>query len=73
MLWYITFVLFYMCIGRGSGFSVVDGSLPSTNSPLGIGPLQHEPYLLRGLRDQPTLTRAPGQSGSQVKVNHIIH
>ena len=45
---------------------MVDGSLPSTNSPLGIGPLQHEPYLLRGLRDQPTLTKAPGQSGSQV-------
>ena len=54
------------CVGRGSGFSLGDGSMPSTNSPLGIGPLQHEPYLLRGLRDQPVLTKAPGQSGSKV-------
>ena len=56
-------------VGHGSGFSLGGGSLSSVNSPLGIGPLQHEPYLLRGLRDQPTLTRAPGQSGSQVHVH----
>ena len=62
-----------MYIGRGSGFSLRDGSLPSVNSPPGIGPLQHEPYLLRGLRDQPTLTRAPGQSGSQVQAQVDIH
>lgn len=60
----------YDIVGRGSGFSLGDGSIPSADSPLGKGPLQHEPYLLRGLRDQPTLTKAPGQSGSQVD-SHI--
>lgn len=53
--------------GHASSYSVGGSMTPTGSPPLGIGPLQHQPYILRGLRDQPTLTKAYGQAGSQVR------
>ena len=54
--------------GHTSSYSVGGPLTPTGSPPLGIGPLQHQPYILRGLRDQPTLTKAAGHAGSQVGV-----
>jgi len=54
--------------GHTSSYSVGGQLTPTGSPPLGIGPLRHQPYILRGLRDQPTLTKAAGHAGSQVGV-----
>lgn len=46
---------------------MTDGTLTPTEPNLGeLGSPREQPYILRGLRDPPTLTRAAGQSGSKV-------
>lgn len=51
--------------GHDSAFSMEDSTLTPTEPALGEGSPQEQPYLLRGVRDPPTLTRASGQSGSK--------
>ena len=63
---YVVYCSHLHSAGHGSSYSVGGSMTPTGSPPLGIGPLQHQPYILRGLRDQPTLTKAYGQAGSQV-------
>lgn len=60
-------------IGHDSAYSLVDNTLTPTESPLGEGNHPEEPYLLRGLKDPPTLTTALGQSGSKVTLKHTMY
>ena len=48
-------------------YSLRDDSLTPTEPALGEGSRQEQPYVVRGLRDPPTLTKAAGQSGSKVQ------
>lgn len=47
-------------------YSLGDSTLTPTEPALGEGSQQEQPYIVRGLRDPPTLTKAAGQSGSKV-------
>ena len=53
--------------GHDSVYSLGDSTLTPTEPALGEDSQQEQPYIVRGLRDQPTLTKAAGQSGSKVQ------
>ena len=53
--------------GHDSVYSLRDDTLTPTEPAL-EGSRQEQPYVVRGLRDPPTLTKAAGQSGSKVRL-----
>ncbi len=53
-------------VGRRSINYALDVSLPPLADTEDSAFLHHQPYLLRGLRDPTTLTKAPGPSGAKV-------
>lgn len=66
------FITWFQCdlAGHNSAYSMDDSTLTPTEPNLGeLGSPQEQPYILRGVRDPPTLTRAAGQSGSKVRMH----
>ncbi len=53
-------------VGRHSINYALDVSLPPLADTEDSEFLHHQPYILRGLRDPTTLTKAPGPSGAKV-------